>query len=265
MKKIYQYLIVSMIIPASVLFIASGSGSPGGKTGSPGDSGATCNQCHIGNPNTASNWITSDIPQTGYLPGQTYTITATGSHVGVQRFGFELTAEDNAGGKVGTFAITNSTETKLTNNNMAVTHKSAGTTPSGNTKTWSVNWTAPTNNAGEITFFASFNAANGNGSTSGDVIYLSSLNVLPNTTSVAEHSGDFEIYPNPTQGNLNIVLPDASHGTSFEVFNLNGQLIKSFPVSIGKTSVNLDLPVRGTYLVKMQNQGSTELKKLVVL
>lgn len=265
MKKIYQYILFSLIIPVSVIITASSSGSPGGKSGSPGDGGSTCNDCHIGNPNTASGWITSNIPATGYLPGQTYTITATGTHVGVQRFGFELTAEDDAGNKAGTFAITNATETKLTNGNKAVTHKTAGITPSGNSKTWSMNWTAPANNAGEISFFAAFNAANGNGNTSGDVIYISSLNVFPNTTSISEAGTGFGIYPNPSDGILNVELSNESNGRLFEIYNLSGQLVKSFPVNVGKTTLDLGLSVKGTYLVKMQNQSRTEMKKLLVI
>ncbi len=189
------YLLYTLIIGAFcfLLFTSesdSSSGSPGGKTGSPGDGGITCAQCHSGLPvSTVPGWITTNIPPTGYVPGTVYTITATGTHTGVVKFGFEMTAESNSAIKVGTFAITNPSETKLTNLNKAVTHTSAGTIPSGNMKTWSANWTAPAAGTGNVSFYGAFNAANGNGSTSGDKIYKTSL-------SIPEHV--------PTDFNLNL-------------------------------------------------------------
>ncbi|PKP50221.1 MAG: hypothetical protein CVT92_14640 [Bacteroidetes bacterium HGW-Bacteroidetes-1] len=122
-----------------------------------------------------SGWITNNIPTAGYTPGQTYQITVGCTHTGVVRFGFELTAENNAGQKVGTFTITEPTRTKLVNLSKAVTHIFGGTTPTGNSNSWSANWTAPSTPIGEIGFYAALNAANGNGNNTGDVIYRTSL------------------------------------------------------------------------------------------
>ncbi len=191
MKPIYKIPFV-FLIPLVIILYANSSGSPGGKSGSPGDAGATCVQCHSGTANATSGWITSNIPPSGYVPGETYQITATGTHSGVGSFGFELTAENTSGGKVGTFAITDAPRTKLINQGNAVTHTFNGTTVSGNSSSWSANWTAPGTDIGQIRFYAAFNAANGNGNTSGDVIYTSTLfvnaatpaallSVVPNT------------------------------------------------------------------------------------
>ncbi len=173
MKPIYKIPFV-FLIPLAILLYANSTGSIGGKTGSPGD-GATCVECHIGSPNPITGWISSNIPTEGYTPGQTYQITATGTHNGVVRFGFELTAENTSGSKVGTFIITDPTRTKLTNINNAVTHTFNGITPTGNTNSWSMNWTAPPNDIGQVRFYAAFNAANGDNNTTGDVIYTSNL------------------------------------------------------------------------------------------
>lgn len=173
--KGFLYLIFVFTLSLSMLSWFSG-GSPGGKTGSPGD-GANCTQCHAGSPNQATGWITSTIPSSGYVSGETYTVTATGTHSGVVKFGFEVTAEDDGNAKKGTFMITDAVQTKLTNGNQAVTHTASGNTPSGDSKSWSFDWTAPAEGTGDITFYGAFNAANGNGTNSGDVIYLSSLSV----------------------------------------------------------------------------------------
>ncbi len=181
-KAIYLLFTVAGLFFLLTSELMYSSGSPGGKTGSPGDGGTTCTQCHSGTATAQAGWITSDIPADGYEPGQTYTITATGTHPGVGKFGFELTSEDAGASKVGTLVVTNATETMLINSNNAITHKNAGTTPTGDSKSWSFDWTAPAAGTGEVTFYAAFNAANGNGNNQGDVIYTSTL-------PVAESSG----------------------------------------------------------------------------
>lgn len=176
MKTIYKLLSV-LIIPSALILYSYSSGSPGGKTGSTGDGGATCTQCHSGTSIPQANWITTDIPVDGYSAGETYTVTVTGTHSGVVKMGFEVTAENISGTKKGTWTITDATRTKFINGNAAVTHTSAGNVPSGNTNTWSMNWTAPVAGTGSIKFNAAVNAANGNGNTSGDQIYTTSLTV----------------------------------------------------------------------------------------
>ncbi len=180
-----KHLLYVLIFPGIFFGLSSwySGGSPGGKTGSPGDGGANCTQCHTGTPQSATGWITSDIPAEGYTAGETYTITATGMHSGVVKFGFESTSEDNSGNKKGEIVITDAAQTKLTNNNSAVTHTPTGTTPDGDSKTWTFDWTAPDAGSGDITFYGAFNAANGNGNNQGDVIYLTSTTVMENVNT----------------------------------------------------------------------------------
>ena len=133
------------------------NGSPGAKTGSPSD-GNDCTSCHNATTSSGSAVINSNIPFTGYVPGQTYTIIVTVTQQGISRFGFEVTAEEgNVGSnKVGTFLITNSNETKLKNNNSAVTHKQAGTI-ANNSKQWSFDWIAPQSGIiGGVIFYGAF-------------------------------------------------------------------------------------------------------------
>lgn len=177
-KTIYLLLAVAGLFTLLTSELEYSSGSPGGKTGSPGDNGNTCTQCHGGTASPQEGWITSTIPAEGYVPGETYTVTATGTHDGVVKFGFEVTSEDMSAEKTGTLIVTNATENQLANGNSSITHKSTGTTPSGNMKTWSFDWVAPAQGTGDITFYGAFNAANGNGNNSGDVIYTSTLPVV---------------------------------------------------------------------------------------
>jgi hypothetical protein len=173
-KKFYPFILV-FSIPVVLFLMSNSSGSVGGKSGSIGDNGHTCTDCHSGTATDKFGWITTNVPSEGYTPGQTYTITATGTHPGVVKFGFELTVENNVGAKVGTLQIIEPARTHFTNSNHAITHTSAGNVPSGSTNTWTMNWVAPGNVDGPVGIYAAFNAANGNGNTSGDVIYKSNI------------------------------------------------------------------------------------------
>ena len=260
MKKFYAYLLV-LALPATLLLYSYVSGSPGGKTGSPGDNGATCTDCHSGTAQTQSNWITSTIPNEGYTPGQTYQITATGIHSGVVKFGFELTAEDIFGSKAGTFSVIDPARTKLVSGGKAVTHQSAGVTPTGDSNSWTVNWTAPT--SGAVRFYASFNPANGTGTTSGDGIYTSSLAVNelvlnPQITGVdpdhapLEFVGEFAISGQDTEWNSGVsTVRFVNHNNVNEFFEassiavvsnslLNIQLSIPGNVTIGSYDVHVD-------------------------
>ena len=94
MKKFYNLLLL-LAVPFTLLLYSYSGGSPGGKTGSVGDMGNTCTNCHSGTAQSQSDWITSDIPDNGFQPGETYTITATATDGDASLIGFELTSEDS--------------------------------------------------------------------------------------------------------------------------------------------------------------------------
>jgi len=224
MKKILLFtgLICGILIMSyPKLTTAYVGGSPGGKTNSPLD-GSNCTMCHSGSLNSGQGSITisSNIPATGYVPGETYTITIEGAHPSYTKYGFELTAE-SFGTKVGGFTITNSSQTKLVNNNNSVTHKSSGTLGSA-TKTWTVNWTAPA--AGNITvdFYAAGITANGNSNNSGDNVYtdLYSVNEIV-IISVSEISKTVNIYSNEN----NIIMEGNQNLSSISMYNILGKRV----------------------------------------
>lgn len=218
MKKINLLLCV-LLIPAALVFFAYSSGSPGGKTGSPGDGGANCTDCHTGDPDNVTGWIIPNIPTDGYDPGQTYDVTAIGNHPDVVLFGFELTVEDGQGLKAGTLNITDPLQTQLTNGQNAVTHTSDGNTPVNNQKVWNMSWTAPAEGTGDVVFYASFNAGNGDGTTSGDVVYL--CDTLIEETAPPEL---ISISPNTGQQGQTVhtvIVGDRTSWTSGEVPTVN--------------------------------------------
>ena len=157
MKK--NIFILGSIIAIAILFypqqsISLSTGSPGGKTGSPID-GVDCIQCHgVLSISTTTSNITSNIPPSGYVPGNIYNITAVHNGAGFgDPTGFEITCEENTSNtKTGIFFITNSNTTQLVNNGNAVTHTTAG----NSFMTWSFDWEAPLSGTGNVTFYGAF-------------------------------------------------------------------------------------------------------------
>ena len=255
MKKFYKYLLV-MVLPVFFIYFSFPSGSPGGKTGSIGDNGETCVECHSSfDVISKTGWITTDIPDVGYTPGETYTITATGEHEMVVNFGFELTAENEDGDKTGMFTITDESETKLTNNNNAVTHTSSGIMPDGDSKTWSMEWTAPTESTGNIIFYAAFNAGNGAVGSNGDQIYTTSLNVKQATVGTGEEllAKQLLVYPNPSADFINLELPQ---GSEYRIIDVAGHVMMTKLGSSTKERLDVSAFKNGIYFIQVMHDDN---------
>ncbi|PCI93796.1 MAG: hypothetical protein COB15_15630 [Flavobacteriales bacterium] len=241
---------------------ANTGGSPGGRTGSPGDN-SNCTACHSGTINSGLGVasIASTIPASGYVPGQTYTITGTIFQNLINKFGFEISSErDLDNSKTGTIVVTNSTSTKLVNGNNAITHKLAGTTGT-NTRSWNFDWVAPVTATGNVTFYGAFNCANGTG-TSGDKIYSTSLNVVEDVSvGIDDYASLLEIklYPNPVENYFQISSDKKIKG--IELYNMKGQKIRAERGSNGIVDVE-QLP-SGIYFVQIEIEGKIITKKMI--
>ena len=151
--------------------ISSPDGAPSGYAYDKASSYKTCatSGCHSGTAvfaDTSIAKITSNIPSTGYVPGQTYTFTATVNKPGYVRYGFEASPQDSVGNYKGTMIVTNTTKTKITGTKY-ITHTTSGNSSSS----WSWNWIAPALGSGQIKMSGALMAANNNGGTTGDSVY----------------------------------------------------------------------------------------------
>ncbi len=153
-KAIYSLLalaVLSISISALNTAISNPTGAPAGKTGSPGDGGATCQSsgCHTGTPTVVAGIISSNVPSNGYTPGTTYTITVTTTGSGNK--GLEVSPQDLSGNLLGTMIA--GTGTKLLGGGKYLTH----TTPkTGSSATWTFQWIAPAAGTGDVTFYGAF-------------------------------------------------------------------------------------------------------------
>ncbi len=254
------------------------SGAPAGASGSPADGGianGTCTQsnCHNGSTVAQTGMITSDIPNTGYVPGATYTINASIVASGRVRFGFEVSPQDASGNKMGTIIITNSTETKTLSVGKYITHKTGGNSGT-DSRTWSFNWTAPVAGSGDVTFYGSLMAANNNGSESGDNVFASTLTVSENTTPTGVEENQalagLKIYPNPNNGSFKLAINNAKTAVETRVFTTDGKLVynqTTEPQSNGTQTVDLALNGKltaGIYFAVVKTGGIQKVIKFVV-
>jgi hypothetical protein len=242
---------------------AFSGGSPGGRTSSPGD-GTSCTACHTGtiNSGTGVNILTSTIPSSGYVPGQTYTITAQHTEAGINKIGFEVTAERDADdSKVGTMVITDGTRTKTVAN--GVTHNgSAGSSGSGS-NSWSFDWIAPSSATGNVTFYGAFNATNGNGATSGDKVYSASPLSVSEDVSVGLSDNLSVIYttlfPNPVKSSFEISTSETIDNVI--VYNLSGK--EMFNINQINNKFDASSLPSGIYFVQINTENGLVTKKII--
>lgn len=252
------------------------SGAPAQASGAPADGGiatGTCGKssCHNVAATEQPGMITSNIPVSGYVPGQTYTITGTITMANKVKWGFQMTPQNASGQLQGQLVITNSTDTKIISTKY-VTHKTAGTGGQGS-RTWSFDWIAPAAGTGAVTFYGAFMAANNNGNDSGDLVFASNLTVNEATVGVNDMAADKPeviVFPNPSNGAFKVAVAGAKSAISTKVFNVEGRLVYSNVYnnsSANKQVIDINADGKlgaGMYFVSVEAEGISKIVKMVV-
>jgi hypothetical protein len=281
MKKTTKFLITFTILFIGSVFIAEYfsiananlNGAPQGSAGDPANGKQTCRSCHYGPaPIFQAGLIQTNIPNAGYTPGATYTITANITGHSSTVFGFEVTTEDTVGNFLGTLiSINNNTSlipTNSSDNNKYITHTYASNFSTNHSETWVFEWVAPAAGSGSITFYGAFNVANGDGYQSYDTIYTSTTNVLETQGSNTAVSNvneliamdNIALYPNPVEDELIISNTETLQLTFID---MNGNTIKKIDNISKKSSVSAgDLP-SGSYLLYIKCKEKVILRKIV--
>ena len=181
-----------------------------------------------------------------------YTITVT---PGAGTSGFELTCENSANAKTGTWTIISGSGTKLCNSNGAVTH----TTPKSS-GAWTANWTAPATSTGTVKFYTAVHSG------TSAFTHTSNISVQPDpssTTSLADITTETittKVFPNPTSGSFDVEYNMLTSGPlSITVFDLTGKAVAV------KEHFNLDNQLSsGLYLLMIASKDSHAVRKLMV-
>jgi len=237
------------------------AGSPTGKTGAPGES--TCTDCHSGTTQAGTslnNLLVLDgaTPMSNYAPGGSYNVTLALNSGDVME-GFQATVLDNTTSSMaGSFPGTGGFGTSISS---ASGRDYANHTATSNTEgnlLWSWTWDAPATDVGPVKFYVATNVANGNGATSGDVIYLSehllgsSVGLNDEVLDVSDFTAGYAANSNHVRVNFNSLAVD---NMFFNLVDLSGKSV--FASNLGEskignneTSVSLPSDVKsGIYIV----------------
>ena len=272
MKKTILVAAITVIITIVMAFtsgsdinnstLKNSAGVQSGCSGDPASGNINCTSCHSGPAaQMQTDWITSDIPGSGYVPNTTYTVTATATGAGHTKFGFQVSPQNSSGTFLGTLVNTSS-ETKLISNLNYITHTFTGTSGSGS-KIWTFDWTAPGPGSGEVTFYGAFNLTNNNNYSGGDTIMLSTLTLQESATSIASiagHGQGISVFPNPANDLITIKTDNSITGSDFYVTNQTGRLVLTGKINKENSMIKVDQLAPGMYYVQIGQQNKQTYK-----
>jgi hypothetical protein len=275
MKKLIAVSLFVIVAAGMTAFDVLNDTGQAGYCGSPSES--YCTNCHSGSAlNSGGGSVAISGAPAMYQLGQTYTISVTVTQANRSLFGFAMEALTTPGNaNAGTLVITNTAETQVltaTNTRKAVTHKfNGGATP--NAHTFTFNWTAPSSNVGAVKLWAVGNACNGNGASSGDLVYSTNFTISApvGVDDAVKDAFSMRVFPNPSQGPVFIEYTLETAGeTEAYLESMDGKTIASlfrFSQPAGRHQELITLPAglpSGTYFIHFGSGGKKTVKKLMV-
>ncbi len=255
-----------------------------GNTGAPGDEAPngtlrTCVNCHN---NSAAIQVLlnidlmdadgNSVATTGYLPGETYTLNVTiDAPVGTpEAYGFQILClngeEDELAPEVSNYSnpSANAQIAFATNTERTYVEQNG---PSS-TNEFTVDWTAPADLEGPITFYSCGNGVNGNGMTSGDGAACNTLTINQGVNSSSNDffkQLDFSAFPNPTNEYINIdVTTRTEEMLDLRVINILGKTILQQQISSNAIhQLNLAQLTAGSYWIQLSGDTYTGVQKIL--
>ncbi|MCH2225114.1 MAG: T9SS type A sorting domain-containing protein [Crocinitomicaceae bacterium] len=239
-----------------------GAGGQAGLTGAPGE--ANCTQCHSGSTQDGSAENTFAIadgftPVTSYTPGTTYNMTLVLNSNPAKK-GFSAVVLDGTDSNAGSAAgnAIGGTQGFSSAGRDYISHTS--TSNSNSTTFWAWEWTAPSAGTGDVTVYIASNVADDNGTTSGDVIYLST-HVVPESGNAGlnEEAADETGFKAGYNASENKVVMDFNYLSvgemHFNLVDMNGRSVFTYNMGeseIGENNETIALPSEiknGMYIV----------------
>ncbi|MEL7222533.1 MAG: choice-of-anchor V domain-containing protein, partial [Bacteroidota bacterium] len=203
-----------------------------------------------------------------YTPGTTYTMRVTvNADAGAAVYGFQAVALLDSEAQAGDFTPGTGTQVTTLSGLDYIEQSEAS-----QANVFELEWTAPANSSGDVSFYAAGMAGNGNGSSGGDgSVFLTNPVVLGDgmvaTQELPALATDLTVYPNPVENVLNVRLELAETTmASVRVYNQMGQQLQEYNESLNQGENQLlydvsDLPT-GQYVLEISNGEKVSVRKL---
>lgn len=231
------------------------------RTGAPGET--NCTACHAGSTQNGDtenqvSFLDGTTPVTSYVPGSTYVVSLQMASNPAKK-GFSAVALDLTEANAGSFTGNGlgGTQDYTQNNRHYVSQTSSSNTDA--VTLWAWQWTAPATNVGDVVFYVASNAADNDGSTSGDVVYLSQHIINASSASVTElanEESNFQAGYNVVNHKVEVDFTYLSSGDMhMNLVDMSGRSVYNYSMGnseIGENHESIALPddlKNGMYVV----------------
>lgn len=248
---------------------ASGQNRTGAKSSTASCGGSGCHGTGASTTLTTNIRIDSagGVEVANYVPGMTYTVTVSAAHPATN-YGFQFAAVSGSGAsqiQAGSFSSLPAQVISRTLSSLNIIEQSSVISSSFSK---SFTWTAPATNVGDITMYLTVNAVDGTGgANTNDTSKNMSITLAHRaaTSSIEEvEKSIISVFPNPTNGVLNLQLPDAYTNYDVTITDLMGKetyTIKHTANSSRNVTINTEKWPSGMYIINANNHiGSTSIK-----
>lgn len=266
MKKIVISLLLLVFGLFMVELFSNSNGAPINSTGAPGENTCAKSGCHTGTAVVDTpGWVNVLVPLAGFKPDSTYTVDLQVSETGISEFGFQITAEDVSGNKVGSWTAGAGAQVLGSD---WVTHTSPATT--NDNASWNLEWQAPSSFVGDVTFYAAFNATNDNNLSTGDHIYTSSLTISQDSTVSARLPVLYDVLTFYNADTKTIHFVDKNYRNTnsvISILDINGKIVGEYQTSkLYQYSINVSDYPTGLYFVNLgyDEWKNPSLKKIII-
>ncbi len=282
LKFIYTFF---CLLALGFLFLSNSGGRAAsqnwGNTGAPGDqeTGAgtpwTCQTCHGGaiGVTMSVEILDNGTPVDEYVPGETYTARVTITHqtgTAPSAYGFQLVSlfdSDNSDVNAWSNPASNVQIATASNTGRSYAEHNGSST----SNEFEVDWTAPAEGSGNITFYAAGIGTNGNGMSSGDGGNNTSFTVEEGVVGVRDSyflDANIEVYPNPATNFVNVAVESELVGEmTYEITDLQGRTIMTRTTALSGNghleSFEVAHLTAGTYLIHLSQNNKALTTKFV--
>jgi len=89
------------------------------------------------------------------------------------------------------------------------------------------------------------------------------MDISVNTKEIY-NTKEFGIYPNPSNGKVQLIVSKEQIGNKIEITNINGKIIKQFNIENNTFTIDLINQTRGVYFIKLIGKNSVSTQKLIL-